>query len=132
MKHDIWVIGHVVRKFNDRSYLVKEDGSDVILRRNNRYFLKPYFVNNSGYISDSESESNLHNEEDEAHEESHDRIKKDAIELSSDNFSTSDKEDNDVSETEQGKIASSSHKRRTIYVSKFGRKVRRPEKLYFF
>jgi hypothetical protein len=53
-----------VRKFNDRSYLVKEDGSDVILRRN-RYFLKPYFINNSGYISDSESESNLHNEEDE-------------------------------------------------------------------
>jgi hypothetical protein len=132
MKHDIWVIGHVVRKFNDRSYLVKEDGSDVILRRNNRYFLKPYFVNNSGYISDSESESNLHNEEDEAHEESHDRITKDVIELSSDNFSTSDKEDNDVSETEQDKIASSSHKRRTIYVSKFGRKVRRPEKLYFF
>jgi hypothetical protein len=39
-----------------------EDGSDVILRRN-RYFLKPYFVNNSGYISDSESESNLRNEE---------------------------------------------------------------------
>jgi hypothetical protein len=30
-KDDIWVIGHVVRKFNDRSYLVKEDGSDVIL-----------------------------------------------------------------------------------------------------
>jgi hypothetical protein len=38
-----------------------------------------YFVNNSGYISDSESESNLHNEEDEAHEESHDRIKEDVI-----------------------------------------------------
>jgi hypothetical protein len=48
-KDDIWVIGYVVRKFNDRPYLVKEDGSDVILRRN-RYFLKPYFVNNSGYI----------------------------------------------------------------------------------
>jgi hypothetical protein len=48
-KDDIWVIGHVVRKCNDRSYLVKEDGSDAILRRN-RYFLKPYFVNNSGYI----------------------------------------------------------------------------------
>jgi hypothetical protein len=127
-KDDIWVIGHVVRKFNDRSYLVKEDGSDVILRRN-RYFLKPYFVNNSGYISASESESNLHNEEDEAHEESHDRIKEDVIELSSDNFSASDKEDNEVSETEQDKIASSSHTRRTIYVSKFGRKVRRPEKL---
>jgi hypothetical protein len=47
-KDDIWVIGHVVRKCNDRSYLVKEDGSDAILRRN-RYFLKPYFVNNSGY-----------------------------------------------------------------------------------
>jgi hypothetical protein len=121
-KDDIWVIGHVVRKFNDRSYLVKEDGSDVILRRN-RYFLKPYFINNSGYISDSESESNLHNEEDEAHEESH------VIELSSDNFSASDKEDNEVSETEQDKIASSSHTRRTIYISKFGRKVRRPEKL---
>jgi hypothetical protein len=114
-KDDIWVIGHVVRKFNDRSYLVKEDGSDVILRRN-RYFLKPYFINNSGYISDSESE-------DEAHEESH------VIELSSDNFSASDKEDNEVSETEQDKIASSSHTRRTIYISKFGRKVRRPEKL---
>jgi hypothetical protein len=85
-KDDIWVIGHVVRKFNDRSYLVKEDGSDIILRRN-RYFLKPYFVNNSEYISDSESESNLHNEEDEAHEESRDRIKEDVIELSSDNFS---------------------------------------------
>jgi hypothetical protein len=121
-KDDIWVIGHVVRKFNDRSYLVKEDGSDVILRRN-RYFLKPYFINNSGYISDSESESNLHNEEDEAHEESH------VIELSSDNFSASNKEDNEVSETEQDKIASSSHTRRTIYISKFGRKVRRPEKL---
>jgi hypothetical protein len=39
------------------------------------------------------------------------------------------KEDNEVSETEQDKIASSSHTRRTIYVSKFGRKVRRPEKL---
>jgi hypothetical protein len=77
-KDDIWVIGHVlvVRKFNDRSYLVKEDDSDVILRRN-RYFLKPYFVNNSGYISDSESESNFHNEEGEAQEESHDRIKED-------------------------------------------------------
>jgi hypothetical protein len=34
----------------------------------------------------SESESNLHNEEDEAQEESHDRIKEDVIELSSDNF----------------------------------------------
>jgi hypothetical protein len=67
--------------------------------------------------------------EGEAQWESHNRIKEDVIELSSDNFSASDKEDNEVSETDRDKVASSSNTRRTIYVSKFGRKVRRPEKL---
>ncbi|XP_044756800.1 uncharacterized protein K02A2.6-like [Coccinella septempunctata] len=125
-KGDVWVTGYVVKAINERSYLVKESSTDVVMRRN-RYFLKPYYTRSYSYFSetDDEDSSNINSN---VKVELNDNDNNDCMHSSSTNT-------NEIGDTvsEEGNIDNfesvntDSNTRRTIYVSRYGRKVRRPK-----
>ncbi|KAJ3647390.1 hypothetical protein Zmor_019269 [Zophobas morio] len=134
-KNDIWIPGSVVRKFNDRSYLVKEDDTNLVMRRN-RYFLKPqyYMKTSSSYMSDTDSNvSNVENNEDDV-TDMLENVNVTDLTDKNEFVSESDEESDSATVTEEEPnettdeaTPSSSHTRRTIYVSKFGRRVKKPK-----